>query len=200
MKIKNSKINQKLFELYLIKARTYEHYDKKIKDVVNISIAQTLLNFKKTLRIIFKFHRKNKKILFLGLNGLILKKINKETNHIAIPSKVKLQGRILNKLKFNKKDLLLKQKTSPSLIVIFNEIETYSYVLNESFKYKIPTITFGKNNNRNSSNMFLYNISANTDFLLNSKKNLFYNCLKFLFKKTTGLNRKKLKKNEKKKI
>jgi ribosomal protein S2 len=192
MKIKNLKINQKLLELYLIKLRTYEQYDKKVKDVTNVSISQTLINFKKTLRIIYKFHKKNKRILFLGFNGIIFKKINKETNHVALPSKIKLQGIIFNKLKLNEKISLLKLKTFPNLIVIFNEITNNNSILTESFKYKIPTITFGKNTNRNN-NMFLYNIPANTEFLLNNK-NLFYNCLKFLFKKKTELNRRTIKK------
>jgi len=197
MKIKKLIIHQKLLELYLIKLRTYEQYDKKIKNIANININQTLIHFKKSLRIIFKYHKKNKRILFLGLNGLILKKINKETNHSAISSKIKLQGLISNKLNFKEKDSLFVKK-KPNLIVIFNEIETYNSVIIESAQAKIPTITFGAHTNRNK-NAFLYNIHTNIKFLLHNKK-IFYNCLKFLFKKTIVLQSKKTQKYEKKKI
>lgn len=202
MKIKKPKINRKLLELYLIKLRTYEQYDKKIKNIANTSINQTLIHFKKALRIIFKFHKKNKKILFLGFNGSILKKINKETNHTAIPSKIKLQGAISNQLKFNKnneKYSLLKLKKKPNLIVIFSKVENHNFILSESSNARIPTITFGNYMDRKNKNTFLYNIPINIGFLLNNK-NLFYNCLKFLFKKTLILNIKKTLKYEKKKI
>lgn len=201
MKIKKSKIYRKLLELYLIKLRTYEQYDKKIKNIVNISVNQTLIHFKKALRIIFKFHKKNKKILFLGFNGLILKKINKETNHTAISSKIKLQGIISNDLKFKnyEKYSLLKLKKKPNLIVIFDFIENHNSILKESSNAKIPTITFGSHMDRRNKNTFLYSIPTNIEFLVNNKF-FFYNCLKFLFKKPIVSKPKKIPKYEKKKI
>lgn len=198
MKIKKLKLSQKLLELYLLKLRTYEQFDVRLKNISIVNVNHTLTCFKKALKILFKFHRKNKKILFLGLNGFILKKINKETIHMAIPSKIKLQNVLSNKtnIKDNSKYSLLKLKKKPKLIIILDKIDHYSSLLNESFMLKIPTITFGKSFTL-KKNALLYNIPTATEFLL-TNKNLFYNCLKFLFKKPKLF--KKYVKHEKKKI
>lgn len=185
MKVKKFKINQKFIELYLLKLRAYEQYDKKLKNTLTNNVDQTLIHFKKVLKILFKFHTKNKKILFLGLNGLILKKINKETIHIAIPSRIKLQNTLFDKTKFknNVKYSLLKLKKNPKLVVILDKIDHNVSFINEIHAAKIPTITFGECFAL-KRNTLLYNVPATPEFLIRNK-NLFYNCLKFLFKKPT---------------
>lgn len=197
MKIKQIKHkNQKILELQLIKLRTYEQYDEKIKNTLNNNIYQTLINIKKALKIIFKYNTRNKKILFLGFAGPIVKKINKQTNHVAIPLNIKLQGLISNhfQLKNKIKYSLPKLRKKPKLIIIFDKIENYELILNESYKAKIPTITFESTFNKKIKNTNLYNILVNIDFLQQNKL-FFYNCLNFLFKKKAIYKR-----NEKKKI
>jgi len=205
MKLKKKIINQKLLKLYLLKLRTYEQYHDKLKTIITRNVNQTLIDFKKALRILFKFHTKNKKILFLGLNGLILKKINKETIHTAIPSNIKLQNITSNKTKLNNnfKYSLLKLKKKPKLIVILDRIDFYSSFIYESYMSKIPIVTLSKSSTVRK-NALLYNLEVTPEFLLQNK-NLFYNCLKFLFKKPKiRLNKfkilKKYTKYEKKKI
>lgn len=200
MKIKKAKLSQKLLELYLIKSRAYELYDLRIQSTTTSNINQILAYFKKVLRILFKFHIKNKKILFLGLNGLILKKINKKTIHTALPLKTKLQGIISNnKMKFknNLRYSLLKLKKKPDLIVILDKVDDYFSLLNESYVAKIPTITFSKTFAFKKNTSLYNNTSTTYEFLLHNKK-FFYNCLKFLLKKPKILKNKV--KNEKKKI
>lgn len=195
MKVKKLKLSQKLLELYLIKFRVYEQHNAQVQSgITTIDLNQMLASLKKILRILFKFHTKNKKILFLGLDDLVLKKINRTTIHSALPSKIKLQGIISNKTQFknNSKYSLLKLKKKPDLIVILDQIDSYYSLLAESYVAKIPTITFGKSV-ASKTNSSLYNIPTNHEFLLRNKL-FFYNCLKFLFKKP------KTPKNEKKKI
>lgn len=183
MKLKKLKISQKLLELFLLKSRIYEQYDKTLKSVTTNNVNQTLIHFKKALKILFKFHMKNKKILFVGLRGSILKRINKKTIHIAMPSRIKLQNTLFNKTKFknNSKYSLLKLKKNPKLIIILDEIDHYVSLINEINTAKIPIVTFGKSYFF-KKNSFLYNVPATPEFLVHNK-NLFCNCLKFLFKK-----------------
>lgn len=183
MKLKKFKTNHKLLELYLLKLRTYEQYDKKLKNVVTSNLDQSLIYFKKALKIIFKFHTKNKKILFLGLRGLILKKINKNTNHVAMPPKTKLKSTFFGKTKFknSSKYSLLKLKKNPKLVIILDKIDHYVSFVDEIHAAKIPIITFGKSLIF-KKNALQYNVPATTEFLVQNK-NLFCNCLRFLFKK-----------------
>lgn len=183
MKLKKLKINQKFLELFLLKLRIYDQYNKHLKSISTNDVNQTLVYFKKALKILFKFHTKNKKILFVGLKSSILKKINKETIHMAMPSRVKLQNTLFNKTKFknNSKFSLLKLKKNPKLVIIFDKIDHYVSFVNEVYNAKIPIITFGKSFSL-KENILLYNVPATPEFLVHNK-NLFCNCLKFLFKK-----------------
>lgn len=193
MKIKKLKIKTKLLQLFCIKSRIHEYYGiKHNKNSFNTSFIQTLSEYKKALKIIVNFHKKNKKILFLGLKNLtFINKINKFTNHTAVHFNIKLQKEMslfssLNKLYVKKhstnKYSLFEKKKTPDLLVIFETIENYDSVLNESYMLKIPTITFANNLNYKKNKFSVYNVFVNIDFLLNNY-NFFYSNLKVLFLK-----------------
>jgi hypothetical protein len=76
---------------------------------------------------------------------------------------------------------LLKLKKNPKLVIIFGKIDYYISFINEIYTAKIPVITFGKSSFLKEDTI-LYNVPATSEFLEHNK-NLFYNCLNFIFKK-----------------
>lgn len=190
MKIKQTKIEHKqILELQLLKSRVYEQYNKKSDNLNNISLTKILIDFKKVLKVIYKYNKKNKKILFIGITPTLMKRINRTTNHIAIPSEFKLKGFLSNNLKqkyqqnqiqSNNLNLLPKLNTKPDLIVMFTRLDNNNSILAESYLTKIPLITFGEKQ-KNRSNFHSYNVPGNLDFLLRNNS-IFYICLNFLFK------------------
>ena len=97
--IKNSYKNSKqLLKLHLIKSKTYEQFIKK-KSLTNINLTHIVLNLKTALNIIFKFHKNNKHILFIGMPKIIETKVNETTIHTALPTE--MNNIILNSAKLN---------------------------------------------------------------------------------------------------
>lgn len=157
------------------------------------------LKFKNALTIIFGFHSKNKKILFLGTPLKLnkpLKKLFKNTNHSFIPEKIWLNGVLSNTksvlkflfkkyLKKNKNNLkfLFKLTSKNNLIVILNE-SLSTNPLKEFYKKKIPTISLNcSNTNLNCSNS-TYRIKQNLNDNENkSINNLFFSVLVATLKK-----------------
>ena len=191
----------------MIKSKIHEQQlDSKIYSTsVQVNLNQILIGLKKILRIIFKFHIKNKKILFLGLNGPVTHKINKKTIHFAIPSKISIKSLVFNKtqsFKNNLKYSLFKLEKKPDLIVILDKTESYSSLINESYMIKIPIIALTKfNNNLSEKKISIYNIFTPQGFLphnSNNNKEFLYNCLKFLFRKPNNQIKHKKKFNSKK--
>lgn len=213
MKIKQKRIEHKqILELQLLKSRVYEQYNKKSNSLDNISLTKILIDFKKVLKIIFKYHKKNKKILFVGITpSTLMKKINRTTNHIALPAEFKLKGFLSNNLKLKNQHILIKtnnlhllpkMNTKPDLIVMFNRLDSNNSILAESYLAKIPMITFGERQKK-YSNFYSYHVPGNLEFLF-TNNSIFYICLNFLFKiqnrpKVNKDKTRKLIKNESKK-
>jgi len=189
MKIKKFKFKQ-ILKLYLLKSKMYEQVVKKnnFSFSAEINLFRILSNFKKVLQIVFRFHELEKRILFIGVPKKLESKINKLTNHVAVPNNFDLQGIIFKTFKgenMNNDFKLLFPKLSkrPDLIVLFssNKKET---IFSESYFGKVPLIVFDEE--QNSKNTWLnnsYNVQlGKNNFVSLFNKNIFFLSLNFLFK------------------
>lgn len=182
MKLIKNKINsKKIFKLHLIKSKIYEQPMKKktFKSLPNVTIRDIMLNFKKSLNLIFKYHKNNKRILFIGNPKRIEEKINNNTIHTSIANYEKnilnngliTNNFIANSIKLNKylfknnKFILSKLLKKPELIVIFKQQQN-NQLLKESTISKIPIIEFNHNLKRNNW-QYNYNIPGNLNFTEN---------------------------------
>nr|YP_010134109.1 ribosomal protein S2 [Tryblionella apiculata]QWM93599.1 ribosomal protein S2 [Tryblionella apiculata] len=197
MKTKKFKFKQ-ILKLHLLKSRAYENSIKKSNSLSHISLTQTIVDFKKILKIIFKYHQIGKRILFVGVPTELELKINKLTNHVAVSKTFNLQGFISNNIKTNKNSksrfssfLLPKLVQKPDLIVLFSS-EKEQNIISESYVAKTPLIKFGADCSvTNSEVASLYTVSGFGDNLqLNQNKNLIFIGLNFLFKTINRKNRK----------
>jgi ribosomal protein S2 len=189
MKLIKNKINsKKIFKLHLIKSKTYEQPIKKktFKSLPNIAIRDIMLNFKKSLNLIFKYHKNNKRILFLGNPKVIEDKINNSTIHTSISNyeKTSLNKEVItnnfiaNSIKLNKylfknnKFILSKLIKKPELIVIFKQQQN-NHLIKESKVLKIPVIEFNCNLKRNNWH-YNYSIPGNLNLTENKIINNIY--------------------------
>lgn len=189
MKLIKNKINsKKIIKLHLIKSKTYEQPIKKktFKSLPDISIRDIMLNFKKSLNIIFKYHKNNKRILFIGNPKVIEDEINSNTIHTSISNydkniinkRIITNNFIANSVKLNKylfknnKFMLSKLLKKPELIVIFKQQQN-NHLIKESTVLKIPTIEFNCNLKRNNWN-YNYNIPGNFNLTENKIINNIY--------------------------
>lgn len=198
MKIKKFKFKQ-ILKLHLLNSRAYEYAAKKANSglLTDFNLTQIITDLKKTLHVIFQYHQAEKKILFIGIPKKLELKINKLTNHVAVPSNFELQGVISNSLKtlkfgkgnqqsFSKissKSLLPKLAKKPDLVVLFSHEKKQNIIL-ESYVAKVPLILLDHNNDSKDiwSNNF-YSLQGIGDGLsTTSNKNLFFIGLNFLFK------------------
>lgn len=191
MKTKKFKFKQ-ILKLHLLKSRAYENSIKKTNFLKPISLTQTIVDFKKVLKIIFKYHQIDKRILFIGVPTELELKINKLTNHVAVSKTFNLQGFISNNnnIKTNKSSksrfssfLFPKLLQKPDLIILFSS-EKEQNIISESYVAKTPLIKFGTDYDiKNSEVRSLYNIPGFGDNLqLTQNKNLIFIGLNFLFK------------------
>nr|YP_010377359.1 ribosomal protein S2 [Nitzschia dissipata]QYB23046.1 ribosomal protein S2 [Nitzschia dissipata] len=181
MKLIKNKINsKKIFELHLIKSKTYEQPMKKktLKGLPNTAICNIIMSFKKSLNIIFKYNKNNKRILFIGNPKVIEDKINNNTIHSSISNYdrtsfngVITNNSIANSVKLNKylfknnKFILSKLKKKPELIVIFKQAQS-NHLIKECMISKIPTIEFNCNLKKNNWN-YTYNVPGNLNLTEN---------------------------------
>ena len=188
MKLIKNKINSsKIFKLHLIKSKTYEQPTKKtLKGEPDTIICDIMINFKKSLDLIFKFHKNNKRILFIGNPKVIEDKINKNTIHtsisnydkntlnkvIAINSLIENSVRLNKHLFKNNKFILSKLLKKPELIVIFKE-QKNNNLIKESTVSKIPMIEFNCNLTRNNWNCN-YRVPGNLNLTENKIINNIY--------------------------
>jgi ribosomal protein S2 len=184
MKIRKiKKFQYTLLKLNLIKSQIYKkkiqknHYD----DVLNIKTELIELHLKKALQIIYKYHMNKKKILFIGIPQNFQKKFSKilkNTKHVAIPQSIWVNGILSNRYAISRFLCLKRQKNlkkknwlqnkiiyflisvikQPDLIVIFNP-NLEKNALNESYKLKLPIVTF--DNNLYFNTKFFYKIPGN---------------------------------------
>lgn len=145
MKLKKlSYLKYKLIKIEFFKSKLYR------KSLQSFDLAETYL--KKAISIIFQYHMKNKKILFVGVNKKIQNKykhVLKKTKHLFLPEKYWIKGLLTNKVtvfKYIKKSFSSTKiknyfllKKSPNLIVIFNK-QSQASIIKEAIKLKIPVI------------------------------------------------------------
>lgn len=191
MKTKKFKFKQ-ILKLHLLKSRAYENSIKKTNFLNHVSLTQTIVDFKKVLKIIFKYHQIGKKILFVGVPLELELKINKLTNHVAVSKTFNLQGFIFpnNNIKTKKSFksgfssfLLPKLLQKPDLIILFSSAKEQN-IISESYVAKTPLIKFGADSVITNSNMkSLYHVPGfGNNLQLTQNKNLIFIGLNFLFK------------------
>lgn len=163
------------------------------KSSPNLAIHDIMLNFKKSLNIIFKYHKKNKQILFIGNPKVIEDKINNNTIHTSIQNydtntlnqKVIMNNLIANSVKLNKylfknnKFILSKLLKKPELIVIFKEQQNNN-LIKESMVLKIPVIEFNfnlKRNNYHSNYIVQGNLNLTENKIINNIYFIIFNSL-----------------------
>ena len=191
MKINNNKIKTKqLLKLHIIKFRVYENHKNSLDYLPNINTAEIVIKLKKSINIIYNFHKNKKKILFIGVPKLIEKKINLETNHIAVPEFYNMLGLFINKpilknqsIQKNKLFSFSKLNSKPDLILIFNS-DNEDLIIKESYKSKIPVIKFNSNFNLKNKNLFnLYEVPGNLNFSKKSIDDLFFKIINSILNK-----------------
>lgn len=199
MKIIKFKFKQ-ILKLHLLNSRAYECATQRVNSgfLTDFSLMQVISDFKKALHIIFKYHKANKKVLFVGVPKRLEEKINRRTHHVAVDQNFELQGVISNNLSSSKlgklatyssprvyiNSLIPKLTKKPDLVVIFSHEKKQTLIL-ESNIAKVPVIIFesAKSLSTFESNN-LYTIASLGENLSSaSEKNLLVSGLNFLFKK-----------------
>lgn len=178
-------LKYKLIKLEFIKSKLYNN------SLQNYNLTETYL--KKAIFIIFQFHIKNKKILFIGVDETIKKKYKNVSKHLFLPEFYWFKGLLTNKIqvfKYIKKNqhnfmpakiknyFLLKKK--PNLIVLFNE-QDQTTMIKEAVKLKIPIIVL--NTKQANFDKILYPIYANSSMISQVNNNLIISILNSIFKK-----------------
>lgn len=191
MKIKKIKtVNyQRVLKLHLIHSRIYELKPKNNQNFNNDNCFSSIItNIKKSLKIIFQYNQSNKRILFVGINNNeLIKKINNNTNHVALIPSFNKQGVLSNNFSsITKEYLSSKFKTKPDLIVIFDTFKEIDEIVKESYLLKIPSIIFGAETQNVHKIKSFFSTNGNFNFLKNQV--FFYKYLNFLFKKQYKLN------------
>ena len=199
MKLRKLEFKQ-ILKLHLLKHRTYEQPSLKnnnMNPVTDLSLNETIFNLKKALQIIFQYHIRNKRILFIGVPNKLELKINKTTNHVAIPQDFNIQGLISNRsnknlmgakqinkqnpIKF--KSLLPKLSKKPDLVVVVAH-EKPDAIYKECAVAKLPVINFKtKDISKETWSTYSYDLQLSSkNSNLTTDKNLFSIGLNFLFK------------------
>ncbi len=197
MKINFTKTrNYRLFKYNLLKLQIYSNEPvHDFSTMSNHTLEQIEAYLKQGLKIIFEYHRRQFKILFIGfpiVSKLKQMKLIHFTNHNFILENSWINGIFRNRFSilsyltslqsqnFSKNlNLLLAIKAKPHLVVIFNQkIETN--VINEFYKTGIPILAFNCNFQKISK--ITYKILGNFDFIEKNLKItylfLFYSILK----------------------
>jgi len=207
MKLRKLEFKQ-ILKLHILKYKTYEQSSTKnnnINSITDLTLSETIFNLKKSLHIIFQYHIQNKRIFFIGLPTKLGSKINKMTNHVAVPQDINVQGFISNQsnknfaatkqttksktVKF--KSLLPKLLKKPDLVVIIAH-DKIDGIYKECVVAKLPVINFKTENmSKKTWSTYSYDLritQKNSNLITN--KNLFFIGLNFLFKIPDFKNRK----------
>lgn len=191
MKLKKVEFKQ-ILKLHLLKHRTYEQplKNNNFNLLTESTLNQIIINFKKILQVIFQYHNKNKRILFIGLPKKLELKVNKATNHVAVSDFFNVQGLISNKLNvkhenkdrlFGFKFLLPKLSKKPDLVVLVSHDKKQN-ILKECFVAKVPVINFEtENDSKKIWSVYSHKLQLSNNSLVHNK-NLFFIGLNFLFK------------------
>ena len=183
MKLKTISLKKyKLIKYYLLKYQIYQNNTNN-KVLFNVLLENIEIHFKKSLKIIYEYHIKKKKILFIGFpvnNISLLFSIIKNTSHIFISNKTWING-ILSNTKYVKKhnkilsntelkNFLFNSYQNPDLIVIFS-LKNNSKIIKEINKLKIPIINF--NYKKQKKENILYRVLGNYTKLLKIRLNIY---------------------------
>ena len=160
MKIKINKKSRSLIKLHILKYQIYKNYNKYF---FNENIENLTIEIKQALKIIYLYHVKNKKILFIGLP--YNKQLSNQLNHFFISKKIYLKKMMSNSTYLFKTIHLPK---TPDLIVFNNTSDKDLTILNTLKKSNIPVVLF-KNLNKFSNDF--YNVNGS---LKNKKIKKFY--------------------------
>lgn len=151
--IKKENDKNKILRLNLLKLKLYK---KKQYLNFNINLKKIELNLKKILHLIYEYHIKNKKILFLEFPKSF-KHVLTNTKHLMIPDN-SFYTNILNNRTINSNNpniisknkiislniikILSKLNKKINLIVLYNSfnISKYNIILQKSYRLKIPVI------------------------------------------------------------
>ncbi len=188
MKIKKNKSSRnKLLKLQALKL----HYKNRTEAKENFTQIKTQLN--KISNIIYKYHKANKKILFLGFPASF-KNILKNTKHKIVPEFLLFHGLLskqenlneitktkLKKLSLSTLKLVLKIKKL-DLIIIYNQ-KSKSTAIQESYTARIPTISLSEK--LDFSHKTTYELLGNYELLSDKSENnnLFLSFLKSILTK-----------------
>lgn len=192
MKVKKIRHEKyKVLKLHLLKSRVYQIRSTKnfLNESLNQNLEQSELHIKKALKIIYEYHSKNCKILFIGFpssNIKLFSNLISNTQHFFIPSNLWINGLLANqtsisqfllgstfsqksRLSLKNANSLLSIKTKPDLVVIFDQsIETDT--LKELYNLDIPITFFGSKSVLNEQ--ITYKIPGNFFFINQKVKNI----------------------------
>jgi len=198
--------NYKLFKYNLLKLQVYSsELECGFLPTSNYILEQLEAYLKQSLKIVFEYHKRQLKILFVGfpvVSKIKQMKLIHFTNHNFISQKSWISGIFRNRFSifsylvslqsqnFSKNlKLLLTVKAKPHLVVVFNQkVETN--VINEFYKIGVPILSF--NCDFLNVSKVTYKILGNFDFVEKKFKItyffLFYSILKKIpFKKKQQL-------------
>ena len=182
----------------MLKYQIYLSSESNNLKLINFLLERIEMYFKQSLKIIYEYHIKQKKILFVGFpifNNFFIKDISKNTSHIFISETAWVNG-ILSNTKYVKKhhknlsNIELKRflstlNASPDLIVLFNTKNNYK-IIKEINTLKIPIILFNHHIKKKHEKI-LYNVSGNYSKLIKIRLNIYnlllYSILKIRIKR-----------------
>lgn len=185
-----------LLKFKLIKSKIYDKSDTLPHNHFIESIEGKL---KKVLRLIYKYHSRNKKILFVGMPLKLDEKVQgflKKTNHKFLPEGYWMNGMFTNKFSslqyayLNQKIVSKKRfgyltllVNKPDLVVILNPSTEGNNIMKESLKVKIPTVHLNTAF-EDRSNEIIYKVPGNYSYLhKESQRSFFYWFFLPIFKK-----------------
>lgn len=128
----------KLLKLHILKYQIYLTTINSLNNKIVLTLENIEIYLKKSLKLIYEYHSKKKKILFVGFsfpNNDILFNIKNNTPHTFISANIWVNGSLSN-------NGLNSEKKLPALIVIFNSTYEKS-IIKEALDSKIPIIFFG---------------------------------------------------------
>lgn len=180
----NTLTKNKLLSLNIVKSKIY----KNATSSDPIKIKNIVLNLKKALKIIYKYHASQKQIAFIDTSNKLNKQIkyllSRQTKHRVIPENLWVNGFITQKNSNNKiktyQNLLRLKQIAKLIVIISNKPNTA--ILKESYKTKLVTVSLTNNTTiKDNSN---YKITGNFKFLeKKTLNNFFYSLLLSILKK-----------------
>lgn len=189
--------SKQILKLHLLKHKIHENgfSSDNSEFITNNTLNQTLINFKKILQIIFRYHIKNRRILFVGLPKKLELRIIKSTQHVAISDHFdltnifsvssKIERSTDRKMQLSLVSFLLpKLSRKPDLIVLVSHKKTENF-LKDCSTLKIPIINLDSDTDKsfvlNPTYSYKLGLRDRKITMINSN-NIFFIGLNFLFK------------------